>query len=164
MLWGLIASGNRRLKIYIIDLLCRGCRGLCRIDFLTSRVSHPPTMLRPRPKFPLLISMVVSLPAKTEQLKESELSTRGVCTVLRDEEEVEEVWRTWEEAEGRGERHEGGGRKEEKEGLLEEVMESLTVTRCLRIKLDTWGQRVQSSQKIIKSTWPWRAHCAALVC
>lgn len=41
---------------------------------LTSRVSHPPTMLSPRPTFPLHISIVDSLPATTGQLTASEAS------------------------------------------------------------------------------------------
>lgn len=64
---------------------------------LTSSVSHPPTMLSPKPTFPLQISMVVSLPATTGQLRgpevvgdnlsQSDLSVKQVCVVLRDEEE-----------------------------------------------------------------------------
>lgn len=41
---------------------------------LTSNVSHPPTMLSPRPTFPLHISIVDSLPAATGQLRGSEVS------------------------------------------------------------------------------------------
>lgn len=40
----------------------------------TSRVSHPPTMLRPRPTFPLHISIMDSVPATTGQLWASETS------------------------------------------------------------------------------------------
>lgn len=40
---------------------------------LTRRVSEPPTMLRPRPRFPLQISMVHSLPARTGQRRGSEV-------------------------------------------------------------------------------------------
>lgn len=117
---------------------------------LTSRVSHPPTMLRPRPTFPLQISMVDSLPATTGQLRgsevvgddpsQSDLPVRQACVVLRDEEGEEETGGGWEESGGREpgyERDVGRGREEEGERLLERLMESLTVTRCLRIKLDT---------------------------
>lgn len=115
---------------------------------LTSRVSHPPTMLRPSPKFPLQISMEVSLPATTGQLKGSEDAEVDasqsdcpvVCMVVRDGEEEEETGRVGEGAEEveRGNGMDAGrGKAEEGERLLEWLMDSLTVTRCLRINLDT---------------------------
>lgn len=66
-------------------------------------------MLRPSPTFPLQISMEVSLPATTGQLKgsedaevdanQSDRPVGDVCMVLRDEaEEEEETGRAREEA------------------------------------------------------------------
>ncbi len=65
-------------------------------------------MLRPRPTFPLQISMLVSLPATTGQLRgsegveadpsQSDRPVGEVCVVLRDEEEEEETGRVREEA------------------------------------------------------------------
>lgn len=85
----------------------------CQLVDHTSRVSHPPTMLRPSPTFPLQISMVVSLPGTIGQLKGSETAGADpiqsdhpmgeVCMVLSDEEE-EETGRVWEET---GEREPG---------------------------------------------------------
>lgn len=64
---------------------------------LTRRVSQPPTILRPRPRFPLQISMVHSLPATIGQRwgsenvgagsTKSDLPVRQVCVLLKDEEE-----------------------------------------------------------------------------
>lgn len=78
---------------------------------LTSRVSHPPTMLRPRPTFCLQISIVDSLPGITGQLRGSEVvgadpsfPVRQVCMSLRDEEKEEETGGAREES---GEREEG---------------------------------------------------------
>lgn len=126
-----------------------------QLTALTSRVSHPPTMLRPRPTFPLQNSMVVSLPATTGQLRGSEVvgadpgksdcPVGEVCIVLGDEEE--ETGREAGEREQGWERDAEGGSEEEDGRLLERLMESLTVTRCLRIKLDTWIQRRQVSHK-----------------
>lgn len=63
-------------------------------------------MLRPRPTFPLQMSMLVSLPATTGQLRgsegvgadpsQSDRPVGEVCVVLRDEEE--ETGRVREEA------------------------------------------------------------------
>lgn len=85
-----------------------------KLAALTSRVSYPPTMLRPRPTFPLQISMIVSLPATTGQLRGSEVAGADpsqsdrpmgdVCMALGDEEEDEEAGRVREEA---GERERG---------------------------------------------------------
>ncbi len=68
---------------------------------LTSRVSHPPTMLRPRPTFPLQISMIVSLPATTGQVRGSETAGAApsqsdrplgqVCLVSMEEKDEEET-------------------------------------------------------------------------
>lgn len=102
---------------------------------LTSNVSHPPTMLSPRPTFPLHISIVDSLPATTGQFRGSELSDLPMGQ--QEEEETAGV----EEGSGeRGQEYErdaGGGGGEAEGRVLERLMESLTVTRCLRIKLDT---------------------------
>lgn len=94
--------------------------------------------------------MVVSFPATIGQPRGSEVvgadpgqsdrSTGEVRMVLRDEEEEEATGRLSEEAgvRERGlESDPGRGSEEEEERLLERLMESLTVTRCLRIKLDT---------------------------
>lgn len=96
--------------------------------------------------------MVVSFPETIGQLTGSEVvgadpgqsdrSTGEVCMGFRDEEEEEATGRLREDT-GVSERglesDVGGGREEEEEEerLLERLMESLTVTRCLRIKLDT---------------------------
>lgn len=96
--------------------------------------------------------MVVSFPATIGQLTGSEVvgadpgqsdcSTGEVCMGFRDEEEEEATGRLREDT-GVSERglesDAGRGREEEEEEerLLERLMESLTVTRCLRIKLDT---------------------------
>lgn len=114
-------------------------------------MSHPPTMLRPRPTLPLQISMVDSLPATTGQLwgseqvagadpSQSDSPVGEVCVVLRDGEEAEEEEEAGGVREEAGEREQGSvrdDRGEEGGRLLERLMESLTVTRCLRIKLDT---------------------------
>lgn len=99
-------------------------------------------MLRPSPTFPLQISMVVSLPATTGQLKGSETvgadpsqsdhPVGEVCMVPSGEED-EETGRVCEETgetEPGYERDAGRGRVEEEEDdrLLERMMESLTVT------------------------------------
>ena len=98
--------------------------------------------------------MVDSLPATTGQLTRSEVvgadpsqsdrSLGQACTVLMDEgeeeEEEEAAGRVEEEAREREEgweRDVGRGKQEEEERLLGRLIESLTVTRCLRIKLDT---------------------------
>lgn len=97
--------------------------------------------------------MVDSLPATTGQLTRSEvvgadpsqsdLPLGQACTVLMDEagKEEEEVAGSVEEEAGEREegweRDVGRGKQEEEERLLERLIESLTVTRCLRIKLDT---------------------------
>lgn len=89
------------------------------LNALTNRVSHPPTMLRPRPTFPLQISMVVSLPATTGQLRGSGAAgqsgrsvVREACAALRGEGEV-----TGGASEAAGERalepESGAGRDEE---------------------------------------------------
>lgn len=94
--------------------------------------------------------MIVSLPASTGQtrgsevggglLRQSERSTGEVRIASSDEEGVGESLRISDEAAGR---EEGQESEEEQEGeeeaetLLERVIESLTVTWCLRIKLDT---------------------------
>lgn len=105
---------------------------------LTSSVSHPPTMLSPKPTFPLQISMVVSLPATTGQLRgpevvgdnlsQSDLSVKQVCVVLRDEEEeVTGVgWTEAGEREPGRERDVGRGREEEGDRFLDRLTESLT--------------------------------------
>lgn len=96
--------------------------------------------------------MVVSFPETIGQLTVSEVvgadpgqsdrSTGEVCMGFRDEEEEEATGRLREDT-GVSERglesDVGRGREEEEEEerLLERLMESLTVTRCLRIKLDT---------------------------
>lgn len=96
--------------------------------------------------------MVVSFPETIGQLTGSEVvgadpgqsdrSTGEVCKGFRDEEEEEATGRLREDT-GVSERglesEVGRGREEEEEEerLLERLMESLTVTRCLRIKLDT---------------------------
>lgn len=96
--------------------------------------------------------MVVSFPETIGQLTGSEVvgadpgqsdrSTGEVCMGFRDEEEEEATGRLREDT-GVSERglesEVGRGREEEEEEerLLERLMESLTVTRCLRIKLDT---------------------------
>lgn len=96
--------------------------------------------------------MVVSFPETIGQLTGSEVvgadpgqsdrSTGEVCMGFRDEEEEEATGRLREDT-GVSERglesDVGRGREEEEEEerLLERLMESLTVTRCLRIKLDT---------------------------
>lgn len=109
---------------------------------LTSKVSHPPTILRPRPKFPLLISMVVSLPATTGQVRgsevvgadpcQSDLPMRQVCVVLKDEEEEEENRGVRGEDSGEREqgrdRDVGRGSEVEEERLSDWLMESLTAT------------------------------------
>lgn len=46
--------------------------------FLTSRVSQPPTMLRPRPVRPLEMSMVVSQPGMMGQVAGSQVMVEGV--------------------------------------------------------------------------------------
>lgn len=117
-------------------------------------------MLRPRPKFPLQISIIVSLPARIGQLRGSEVkglesgqwehSSGDVFIVLRDVEEDGETRRSSDEAAGkwgRWETDEGREWEEDKGWVLERLMESLTVTQCSRIKLDTWIQRGQSSHK-----------------
>lgn len=98
--------------------------------------------------------MVVSFPETIGQLTGSEVvgadpgqsdrSTGEVCMGFRDEEEEEEATGRLREDTGVSERglesDVGRGREEEEEEeerLLERLMESLTVTRCLRIKLDT---------------------------
>lgn len=102
-------------------------------------MSHPPTMLRPRPTFPLQISMVVSLPDTTGQLTGSEAvgvdpsqsdpPLGEVCGDLSDEQEVEETGSVWEEmGEIDEERDVGRGRVKEEDRLLERLVESLTVT------------------------------------
>lgn len=96
--------------------------------------------------------MVVSFPETIGQLTGSEVvgadpgqsdrSTGEVCMGFRDEEEEEATGRLREDT-GVSERglesDVGRGREEEEEEerLLERLMESLTVTRCLSIKLDT---------------------------
>lgn len=77
-----------------------------KLSALTSRVSYPPTMLRPRPTFPLQISMTVSPPATTGQLRGSEVAVADPSQSERpvgEEEEVDEAARVREEA-GEGER------------------------------------------------------------
>lgn len=96
--------------------------------------------------------MVVSFPETIGQLTGSEVvgadpgqsdrSTGEVCMGFRDEEEEEATGRLREDtgvSEWGLESDVGRGREEEEEEerLLERLMESLTVTRCLRIKLDT---------------------------
>lgn len=96
--------------------------------------------------------MVVSFPETIGQLTGSEVvgadpgqsdrSTGEVCMGFRDEEEEEATGRLREDtgvSERALESDVGRGREEEEEEerLLERLMESLTVTRCLRIKLDT---------------------------
>ena len=98
--------------------------------------------------------MVDSLPATTGQLTRSEVVGAGpsqsdrslgqACTVLMDEGEEEEeeeaagsVEEEAREREEGWERDVGRGKQEEEERLLGRLIESLTVTRCLRIKLDT---------------------------
>lgn len=105
---------------------------------LTSRVSQPPTMLRPRPRFPLQISTVHSLPARTGQRRGSEVVSADskesdppmwqVCALLKDDEGEKEGLRGDDSGEReRGcDRDVGGGREESQ--LLEQVMESLTAT------------------------------------
>lgn len=108
---------------------------------LTSNVSHPPTMLSPRPTFSLHISIVDSLPAATGQLTGSEVSD---LPMGQQEEEEEETAGVGEGSGGRGQEYErdaGGGGGGEGGRVSERLMESLTVTRCLRIKLDTWVER-----------------------
>lgn len=96
--------------------------------------------------------MVVSFPETIGQLTGSEVvgadpgqsdrSTGEVCMGFRDEEEEEATGRLREDT-GVSERglesdvERGREEEEEEERLLERLMESLTVTRCLRIKLDT---------------------------
>lgn len=95
-------------------------------------------MLRPRPRFPLQISTVHSLPARTGQRrgseavsadsKESDPPMWQVCALLKDDEGEKEGLRGDDSGEQEGEcdRDVGGGRKEAR--LLEQVMESLTAT------------------------------------
>lgn len=60
--------------------------------FPTSRVSQPPTMLRPSPVQPLEISMVVSQPGMMGQVAGSQASVEGVEERLRPEtEQAKEV-------------------------------------------------------------------------
>lgn len=51
--------------------------------FPTSRVSQPPTMLRPRPVRPLEMSMVVSQPGMMGQVAGSQARVEGVEERLR---------------------------------------------------------------------------------
>lgn len=51
----------------------------------TSKVSAPPTMLRPRPVRPLEISMVVSHPGMMGQVAGSETNVAGVDDLLVSE-------------------------------------------------------------------------------
>lgn len=91
--------------------------------------------------------MVLSLPAATGQLSGSKVAgcdpdqsdrpVGEVCLVPGDEGEAE-TGRVEAEA-GEGERgwEQDVGREREEETLLEVLMESLTETRCFRIKPDT---------------------------
>lgn len=58
---------------------------------LTSRVSQPPTMLRPRPVRPLEMSMVVSQPGMMGQVAGSQVMVEGVDERLWPSTEVNEV-------------------------------------------------------------------------
>lgn len=51
-------------------------------EILTSNVSDPPTMLSPRPVWPLEISIVVSQPGMMGQVAGSEAKTAGVDDLL----------------------------------------------------------------------------------
>lgn len=97
---------------------------------LTSSVSHPPTMLRPRPKCPLQISMVLSTPGIMGQLRRSGVRAEPVGQSDRPLEEEAFLAVPTEEWGGMGGWEEEtwmeGWRKEEREmeGWMEEDEES----------------------------------------
>lgn len=120
----------------------------------TSRVSHPPMMLRPRPTLPLTISIVVSLPATTGQLLGSEVRGEDpnqslcpvgdVCLAVKNEDEEETGWvredvGDWEQGHDRDFGRDGV----KKRRLWDLLTESLTLTCWSRINLDTWTEKQQ---------------------
>lgn len=70
-----------RLEAPLLDFL------FLLLLLLTSRVSQPPTMLRPRPVRPLEMSMVVSQPGMMGQVVGSQARVEGVDERLRPETE-----------------------------------------------------------------------------